>query len=124
MQIKSGWEIYQLAPFHLLHQAPQILDRQCTNYVSAPMANFTFLQQEWVPPVSPVAPSACGAEVTDFSSHQKSLLFLFVCFTVLLGFPCDQSRASSNGPQSNFFHYKQEFASNFSCDLLNCYTYL
>lgn len=117
MRIQFGWEICRPALSHL-HPAPQMLNRQCMNCVSAPMANFTFLQQEQVPLVSPVATSAYGAEVTDFSSHQNSLLFLSVCFTVLLGFPCDQSRASSNGPQSNFFQPKQGFADTFSCDFL------
>lgn len=48
-------------------------DRRCTSCVCAPTANSTFLQQGWVPPVSPVATSACGAEGTDSSSHHNSL---------------------------------------------------
>lgn len=102
MRTPFGWEICPPA-LSRLHPALQTLDRQCTNCASAPTANCTFLQQESVPPVSSVAASACGAEGTESSSHQNSLLFLSVCFTVLLGFPCDQSRASANGPQSNFF---------------------
>ncbi|KAK1341808.1 hypothetical protein QTO34_016558, partial [Cnephaeus nilssonii] len=74
--------------------------------------------RDLAPPASSVATSACGAEVTDSSSHQNSLLFPSVCFTVLLGFPCDQSRASANGPQVNFLWRKRGLASTCSCELL------
>lgn len=110
MRLQSGWETCQPALLPLLHPAPPTLGRQCTNCVSAPTANCTCLQLGPGLPVSPVATSACGAELTDFSSHQNSLLFPYVSFTVLLRFPRDQSRASPNGPQSNSFQCKQGFA--------------
>lgn len=122
MRIQSGWETYRRALFPLLHPAPLILGSQCTNCASAPTANCTCLPPGSGPLVSPVATSACGAEVTDFSSHQNSLLFLSVCFTVLLRFPCDQSRASPNGPQSNSSQGKQGFAATFSRDVPYCST--
>lgn len=118
MRTPFGWEICPPA-LSRLHPALPTLDRQCTSCASAPTANSTFLRQEWVPPVSSAAASACGAEVTDASSHQNSLLFPSVCFTVLLGFPCDQSRAASNGPRSNFSRRPQGLASTFSCESLS-----
>lgn len=121
MQKKSGWGISRRAlPPPPPRRAPPIPGRPCTNCASAPTANSTFLQQESAPRVSPVATSACGAEGTDSSSHQNSLLFLSVCFTAPLGFPCDQSRAASNGPQSNFFQCKRGVAATFSRDFLSC----
>lgn len=55
---------------------------------------------------------------SNLSSHQNSLLLLSLCFTVLLGFPCDKFDAS-NGLQSNFFQCKQEYSAAFSRGL--CY---